>query len=296
MTNGTTTEFEAAAAEAEATRGDYSSAVMYLMLVLAAGLLFLLLRDQQQEHQQQQQPPPPSQHHPGEEGMTGEASEHTRGVRAAAATGLTGTTADHAKGKSKVVPVKARADGRMYFVAADLPDRARAADKLAEMQRRSQTLLDAIDMRLDGGGRLVAEDGTDVTDNMKQLLRRHHRTFTPFAEYHNPADKTVGSNSDKGAMIETCLREKQDPSRWNSDNTLFRVHVHELAHSADFEFRGDGDAAHGPVFHRLHRFLLGIAQEEGLYDCEAYLRSGRRFCGLQLTEDFCGEETDEEKA
>jgi hypothetical protein len=230
------------------------------------------------------------------EAMAGEG-ERARAVEAAdrraqrvvqvAAAAASGTTPG---GKSKVVPVRSRQDGQIYLVAADLPDRAKAADKLAEMQRRSQTLLQAVSERLEGSARIVAEDGVDITDNMKQLVRRHHRQFTPFAEYHNPGDKTVGSNSDKGTMIETCLREKQDPSQWNSDNTLFRVHVHELAHSSDFDFRGDGDAAHGPVFHRLHRYLLGVAQELGIYDCEAYIRSGRRFCGLQLTEDFCGEE------
>jgi hypothetical protein len=191
--------------------------------------------------------------------------------------------------RSKVVPVRSHVDDQLYYVASDLPDRAKAADKLAEVRRRSQTLLQAVSERLEGNRRLVTEDGVDVTDNMKQLVRKHFGVMVPLAEYHNPGDMTVGSNSDKGAMIETCLREKQDPSRWNDDNTLFRVHVHELSHSADFNYREDGDEAHGPVFHRLHKYLLGIAEELGLYDCEAYLRSGRRFCGLRLTEEFCGE-------
>lgn len=194
------------------------------------------------------------------------------------------------KGKSKVVRVKSHRDGNTYFVAADLPDKTRAADKLAEINTRSQYLLQSIDEQLDASKRIKAEDGVDITDNMKQLVRRHYKKFTPFAEYHNPSDKTVGSNSDKGMMIETCLRSKYDPSQWNSDNTLFRVHIHELAHSADFKYRDDGEEGHGPVFKRLHKYLLGVAQNIGKYNCDDYMKSGKRFCGLALTESYCGEE------
>lgn len=211
-------------------------------------------------------------------------------VANAVATSVTGEAPSHTTGKSKVGRVRSNVDGKFYFVAADLPDKGRAADKLAEINRRSQYLLQSISEQLSEGGRITSEDGVDITDNMKQLVRKHYRKYTPFMEYHNPSDKTVGSNSDKGTVIETCLRSKRNPSEWNSDNTLFRVHVHELAHSADFEFRGDGDAAHGPVFKRLHKFLLGVSQNLGIYDCGEYQRSGRRFCGLQLTEDFCGED------
>lgn len=203
-------------------------------------------------------------------------------------TNLTGRTPSSGKGQSKVVKVKSNKDGQMYFVASDLPNKSRAADKMAEVQRRSQYLLQSVSEQLDGNKRVKAADGTDITDNMKQLVRRHYQKIIPFAEYHNPDDLTVGSNSDKGMMIEMCLRSKYDPNEWNSDNTLFRVHVHELAHSADFHFRGDGEDAHGPVFKRLHQHLLGIAENLGIYNCAEYKRSGRRLCGLVLGEQYCG--------
>jgi hypothetical protein len=186
--------------------------------------------------------------------------------------------------------VKSHKDGQFYFVASNLPDKQKAADKLAEINRRSQYLLQSIDEQLDGNKRIKSEDGTDITDNMRQLVKRHYRKFTPFAEYHNPDDLTVGSNSDKGMMIETCLRNKYEPREWNADNTLFRVHIHELAHSADFHFREDGEEGHGPEFKRLHKYLLGVAQNLGIYNCDDYQKSGKRFCGLKLTEDYCGEE------
>ena len=90
-------------------------------------------------------------------------------------------------------------------------------------------------------------------------------------------------------MIETCLINKHNPSEWNSDNTLFRVHIHELAHSADIQYRADGEDGHGPEFKRLHQYLLGVAENLGIYSCDEYKQSGRKFCGLVLTEMYCSE-------
>ena len=191
------------------------------------------------------------------------------------------------KGKSDVQQQKSSKDRKMYYVAKDLPEKQKAANKLAEISRRAQYLLQAIHEQLDGNKRIKSGDGHDITDNMKQLVRTHYKKTVPFAEYHNPSDKTVGSNSDKGVMIETCLRGKYNTKQWNSDNTLFRVHTHELSHSADFEYREDGEDAHGPHFKRLHQYLLGVAENLGLYSCAEYTKSGRAFCGLALTERYC---------
>ena len=192
-------------------------------------------------------------------------------------------------GKDKVVKQKSDVDGEYYYVSASLGDKKKAANKLAEIHRRAQYLLHAIDGKLDGSSRIKAKDGVDITDNMRKLVKAHYKKPTPFAEYYNPHDKTVGSNSDKGMLIEVCLRNKYKPSEWNADNTLFRVHVHELAHSADHHFRGDGDAAHGPEFFRLHNYLLGVAEDLGIYSCSEYKKSGGSFCGLMLTEKSnCG--------
>lgn len=198
------------------------------------------------------------------------------------------TDQEDPSGKDKVVKFKSDIDGEYYFVSASLPEKKRAANLLAEVHRRSQYLLQAIDEMLDGGERVKAIDGVDVTDNMKRLVKKHYRKRIPFAEYHNPKDKTVGSNSAKGELIEMCLRSKFDTKEWNSPNTLFRVHVHELAHSADKDYREDGD--HGPVFNRLMNFLLQTAGNLGIYSCEEYKKSGRKMCGLVLTEEdsHCG--------
>lgn len=188
-------------------------------------------------------------------------------------------------GKSQVVRVKSDIDGDYYYVAANLPDKVKAANKLAEVQRRSQYLLQSIDEQLDSNRRITAEDGTDITDNMRKLVKKHYKKRIPFAEYNNPNpdDYTVGSNSEKGELIEMCLRSKFNSNDWNSDNTLFKVHVHELAHSADHHYREDHH--HGPEFERLNNYLLKISQNLGIYSCSEYMKSGKKFCGLRLEED-----------
>lgn len=187
-------------------------------------------------------------------------------------------------GKDKVVKQRSSVDYKYYYVSAVLEDKVQAANKLAELNRRVQYLLQAIDESLDGGQKVVAKDGTDITANMRKLVDMHYKKPLPVAEYNSPGDKTVGSNSDKGMLIEVCLRSKYNPKEWNADNTLFRVMAHELAHSADFDWRADGDDAHGPVFFRLHNHLLKVGEDIGVYSCSEYKKSGGKHCGLVLTE------------
>jgi hypothetical protein len=189
--------------------------------------------------------------------------------------------------KSEVRRVRASNDSQLYYVASSLPEQeqGRAANKLAEINRRAQMLMDRLAAKQ---GTIKAADDVDITENIHRLLKRHHRRALPIAEYHNPGDNVVGYNMEKGDVIELCIRSKSNPAELNSDNTLFRVALHELAHSADKEYRGDGESNHGPVFKRLHQYLLGEAEEMGLYNCGEYEASGKKFCGLTLTEDYCG--------
>jgi hypothetical protein len=193
-------------------------------------------------------------------------------------------------GKAKVVKQRSQLDNKFYLVASTLPDRERAADMLAEINRRSKHLVHAVKERIEIGRPLTGSDGVNITRNMVRLVEKHSGTDIPFAEYHSPNDKTVGSNADKGVLIEMCLRSKYDTNSWNSLNTLTRVHVHELAHSADFEYRQDGEEAHGPDFYRLMNYILKVAEEEGLYNCAEYKATNGAFCGLRLTENevTCG--------
>ena len=104
-------------------------------------------------------------------------------------------------GKDRVIKHKAD-DGNFYWVAASLGEKERAANFLAEISRREQYLLQTIDDALADGAMIKAKDGVIITDNMKILVKKHFKKVTPFAEYHNVHDRTVGSNSSKGELVE----------------------------------------------------------------------------------------------
>ncbi|BCU09333.1 hypothetical protein [Sicyoidochytrium minutum DNA virus] len=197
---------------------------------------------------------------------------------------VTTTQVPEEPGKSMVVKQFCDRDNEFYFVASDLPDRMSAARKLSEARRRTRVLIAEIQRRVNTGNVIKALDGRDITDNMKKLTAAHSKYQSPFSEYHNPKDRTVGSNCDKGMLIEVCLRDKFNPTKWNTDNSIFRVLVHELAHSADHHMRDHGKDGHGPDFYRLQNYLLSVAQKLGIYSKEEHKRSGQRFCGLIFNE------------
>ncbi len=197
---------------------------------------------------------------------------------------ITTTRVPDKDGKHMVAKQTCDRDGRVYYVSAELPDRLVASRKLAEVRRRTEVLIYELKRMLNRKRRLMSRDGKDITRNIRKLIRSHEMREVPLSEYHNPYDSTVGSNCDKGVLIEVCLRSKRNPGVWNSDNTIFRVHVHELAHSSDFQVRGDGHAAHGKDFYRLQTYLLIVAQRLRIYSKQEYAKSNGKFCGLHLTE------------
>lgn len=195
------------------------------------------------------------------------------------------TTDTTEENKQKVVKFKSQLDGRYYFVCATLPEKQKAADTLAEIYRRSQFILFDLNEKLEANEPIIANDGVNITENIRKMVNKHYNKPLALAEYHAPNDKTVGANSEKGLLIEMCLRSKSNPAQWNSLNTLTRVHIHELAHSADFMFRADGTENHGPDFYRIMNYILQQAEELNLYSCAEYKASGNAFCGLVLNEE-----------
>mmetsp|Transcript_18748 Transcript_18748/g.33252 ORF Transcript_18748/g.33252 Transcript_18748/m.33252 type:complete len:240 (-) Transcript_18748:790-1509(-) len=185
--------------------------------------------------------------------------------------------------QSKVIKYRDAIDGKHYYVAHDLPDKETAARKLAEVHDRTHLLVSSIARDLDNGRRIVSETGRDLTPNMLRLVKSHASTngedSAIFAEYHNPSDRVVGSNRSKGGLIEICLRDKGDPTVWNSDNSIFRVHIHELSHSAD-----STHGSHGPEFKEIMRYLLMRAEGLQLYSSRQYPHE--KFCGLELRDEL----------
>ena len=200
-----------------------------------------------------------------------------------------------ANGKNQKAAVKAVTSGvddAKYYVAQGLTDESKVADRLADLSLVCVKVLNEIKKRLEKDGKIYAGDKEDITKNMEKLLLKHYDKHLNLSEYHSPDDQIVGSSSNKGELIEICVRHKKDTSTFNSINTTRRVFLHELAHSADFEYRKDGMKAHGPVFKRLHMYLLSVAEDLDLYSCEDYQKTGGAFCGLRMDEKYCSQDNE----
>ena len=84
-------------------------------------------------------------------------------------------------GKDKVVKQRSSKDYKYYYVSAVLDDKVEAANKLSELNRRVQYLLQTIDESLDGGRKVHAKDGVDITSNMRTLVKKHYNKPLPVA-------------------------------------------------------------------------------------------------------------------
>lgn len=189
--------------------------------------------------------------------------------------------------KEPVKAVKSAKDGNKYYVSSRLGEDSKALGFLEDLQDVASKVLTEVKKKLDAGETLIAHDKSNITKNMEVLIQRHYQKPFTLAEYIHFRNRIVGANSDKGLLIEICLRSKYDTKQFNSQNTVRRVFLHEMAHSADFDYREKGRKAHGPEFEKLHMYLLGVAEDLGLYSCELYNKHGDSFCGLALGESYC---------
>jgi hypothetical protein len=88
---------------------------------------------------------------------------------------------------------------------------------------------------------------------------------------------------DKGAVLALCLRER-DPAEsgdpavhdFHDLDTLTFVALHELAHMAVDELD------HTPGFWAAFRFVLEVAESEGVYTSPDFEAAPRRYCGMTI--------------
>lgn len=182
-------------------------------------------------------------------------------------------------GTGSMVEVVAK-DGKKYKVI-DGPYKEQVADYLAEIRHRVDVMIYHLKNLLARGP--IVFEGEEITKCMRRLVRKHDERGHTFSELWDPSSDSVAANTDKGAELEICARDKYEPSKINNVNTAMRVALHELAHSADKYYRLQAD--HGEHFYRLHSFLLKEAQNVGVYSCKQYSIDGPGFCGLSLPDD-----------
>lgn len=164
---------------------------------------------------------------------------------------------------AEVEIVYSKIDNRPYVVKS-LPNKQRAADLLAKMNRRLILLVEH--MQKNDGGKF---DQTDVD--------RLASNFNP----DNISEGTDKSNYtsysiNKGEKIIFCLRSRDGNDKLIDLNTVMYVAIHELGHLMTEE------VGHPPAFWKNFRILLKEAVDMGLYKTVNYAEKPVRYCGIDI--------------
>ncbi len=150
-------------------------------------------------------------------------------------------------------------DGRAYLVRM-LPDRAQAADMLAELNAKLGRLVD------DMFARYPKDAG------VAQL----HRNYNPAALSEGGAEIGYTSYSvNKGERIVMCLRHPD--GKFVDANVLMYVAVHELGHLMTDE------VGHTDKFWANFKRLLEQAIKLGLYTKVDFAASPQAYCGISIS-------------
>ena len=164
---------------------------------------------------------------------------------------------------AEVEIVYSKIDNRPYVVKS-LPNKQKAADLLAKMNRRLILLVEY--MQKNDGSKF---DQTDVD-----------RLATNF----NPDNISEGTDKNnytsysinKGEKIIFCLRSRDGMNKLIDLNTIIYVAIHELGHLMTEE------VGHPPVFWKNFRILLKEAVELGLYKKVNYAEKPVKYCGINI--------------
>ena len=164
---------------------------------------------------------------------------------------------------AEVEIVYSKIDNRAYVVKS-LPNKQRAADLLAKMNRRLILLIEH--MQKNEGNKFVQADVDRLATN-----------FNP----DNVSEGTDKSNYtsysiNKGEKIIFCLRSRDGKNKLADLNTVMYVAIHELGHLMTEEI------GHPPEFWKNFRILLKEAVDLGLYKKVDYAEKPVKYCGIHI--------------
>ncbi len=151
---------------------------------------------------------------------------------------------------------------RPYVVRTDLPNPERAAEILAEIERRIDILIAYLKENYYGDVRA------------RRLAKRYRAENVREGSPYNNEDNT-SYVYDKGAIIVFCLRYEEN-AKFHDIDTLMYVVLHELSHIAS---RGFG---HGREFKKNFLWMLHRGKEAQIYSGIDYSKYPVNYCGLEV--------------
>jgi hypothetical protein len=152
-------------------------------------------------------------------------------------------------------------DGRRYLVRS-LPDKQQAADLLAEVNKKLQTLVMHMQKISPNDPRTVQMVDNFKPDNLCEGV--DSKEYTSYSV-------------NKGEKIVFCLRQKNASQSLIDINLLTFVAIHELGHLATKSI------GHTDEFWENFRWLLAEAIQVGIYAEQDFQSKPVEYCGTQVT-------------
>jgi hypothetical protein len=161
------------------------------------------------------------------------------------------------------VYVTSTVDNKNYYVR-DLLDKQTAADTLAEVSQRMDTLVK----------KLIEKYGSN--DSRVNRLKDIYLNRTELSE-SKPLKGVTSYTINKKNMV-LCVRARDNDNTIVDVNTILFVALHELAHIATIS------VGHTDDFWANFRWILAHATDMGIYDYVDYAKHRKRYCGIYITD------------
>ncbi len=159
-----------------------------------------------------------------------------------------------------------------YYVK-DLGNSCDAAKMLANTRNKLFKVIDHI--------QITENVPENLQSGCQRIVFKHcHRI--QLQELDAEEHKTVALNRNKGDEIHLCLRDCPTCDRLTSEDKVFIVALHELAHSATVQYdpMQNGATLHSDEFKEYEKYLTEVADSLGLVNAEAVF--GTQYCGLNI--------------
>lgn len=162
----------------------------------------------------------------------------------------------------KVETVKSKVDGNEYSVRS-MPDKAAAADLLAEIRDRLQRLVQHLQ-------KMFPDDA-----RTKAILNGFHPER--ISEGGENTQKYTSYSVNKGEKIVFCLRARDQTQKLEDINMMMFVAIHEVAHIAT------KSVGHTDEFWANMKFLLEEGINVGVYSRQDFKEKPVTYCGVPVT-------------
>lgn len=175
-----------------------------------------------------------------------------------------------------IVSQRSTVDGREYKVR-DLPDKQGAANLLAKLRLRLQTLMDSL---------AQAYPNKPQVQRLVQNFRAEPSRFlesTPDAEH-------TSYSVNKGESVHFCLRQRDGQEALVPEDVMVFVALHEMAHMITESI------GHGTDFWNNFGWLLREAEQRKLYKPQDFKSHPVLYCGVSITDSPSYDPKNDEEA